>query len=59
MDRKPNSRPDLKEGEDYYIDPESGNLTFTAAYLKKCGFCCERGCRHCPYRSEPVESPVQ
>lgn len=38
----------LIEGEDYYVD-SSGLFVFTAAYLKKRGFCCESGCRHCPY----------
>ncbi len=32
---------------DYYVD--DGNLVFTAAYLRKRGYCCESGCRHCPY----------
>jgi hypothetical protein len=35
------------EGEDFYID--NGNYVFTAAYLVKRGYCCEYGCRHCPY----------
>ena len=33
--------------EDFYT--EDGNLVFTEAYLKKRGYCCESGCRHCPY----------
>ncbi|MFN7976189.1 MAG: DUF5522 domain-containing protein [Acidobacteriota bacterium] len=36
-----------KEGEDYYF--ENGLLVMTAAYLTKRGYCCENGCRHCPY----------
>ena len=32
---------------DYYI--EDGNYVFTEHYLKKRGYCCESGCRHCPY----------
>ncbi len=43
-------KEELKEGEDFYIDPVRGLLTFTAAYLKKRGYCCECGCKHCPYR---------
>jgi hypothetical protein len=39
---------ELKEGEDYYFDPD-GLLVFTADYLKTRGYCCENGCRHCPY----------
>ena len=37
----------LKEGHDYYV--ESGALVFTASYLKRRGYCCNNGCRHCPY----------
>lgn len=43
------SEEKLVEGEDYYIDPATGLLTFTAEYLKKRGYCCHNGCRHCPY----------
>jgi uncharacterized protein DUF5522 len=35
------------EPEDYYM--EGPNLVFTAAYHLKRGYCCESGCRHCPY----------
>ncbi len=38
---------DLVEGIDYYI--EKGFVVFTAHYLQKRGYCCESGCRHCPY----------
>ncbi|MEC7753872.1 MULTISPECIES: DUF5522 domain-containing protein [Roseivirga] len=34
--------------EDYYID-KNGLLVFTEHYLKKRGYCCQNGCRHCPY----------
>lgn len=37
----------LQEGLDYYL--ESGLLVFTAAFLQRRGYCCESGCRHCPY----------
>jgi hypothetical protein len=39
--------PQLIEGEDYYV--EDGKYVFTAHYLLKRGYCCESGCRHCPY----------
>lgn len=32
-----------------YIDPASGLLVMTAAYLAERGTCCQQGCRHCPY----------
>jgi len=37
----------LVEGVDYYI--EAGRWVFTAHYLWRRGYCCESGCRHCPY----------
>jgi len=37
----------LVEGVDYYL--ENGLMVFTAAFLLKREYCCERGCRHCPY----------
>jgi hypothetical protein len=37
------------EPEDYYF--EGPNIVFTAAYHLKRGYCCESGCRHCPYKS--------
>jgi hypothetical protein len=40
----------VREGEDGYVDPESGLFVFTAAYLAARGTCCDSGCRHCPYR---------
>ena len=38
----------LVKGEDYYIN-EHGNWIFTAAYHLKRGYCCNSGCKHCPY----------
>jgi hypothetical protein len=39
--------PPPVEGIDYYI--ENGLWVFTEHYLRKRGYCCESGCRHCPY----------
>ena len=36
----------LTEG-DYYF--EDGLMVLTAQYLLRRGYCCEQGCRHCPY----------
>jgi hypothetical protein len=41
----------LVEGEDYYL--EGGLMVFTALYHLKRGYCCESGCRHCPYKDAP------
>lgn len=37
----------LVEGEDFYY--EGPYLVFTEKYLRDRGYCCESGCRHCPY----------
>lgn len=37
----------LVEGEDYYL--ENGLMIFTHAYHLKRGYCCDSGCRNCPY----------
>jgi hypothetical protein len=39
------------EGEDYYFD-ENGLFVLTETYLKKRGFCCKNGCKHCPYKEK-------
>ena len=44
------AEPELVEGEDYVM--EGLYLVFTAAYLLKRGYCCENGCRNCPWRDE-------
>lgn len=36
-------------GLEGYVDPESGLFVMTAYYLAERGWCCGRGCRHCPY----------
>ena len=41
--------PELQEGLDYYI--EHGLFVFTGEFLLKRGYCCESGCRHCPYQT--------
>ncbi len=41
------SPPKLVEGEDYYC--EGPAIVFTAHYLLRRGYCCDSGCRHCPY----------
>ena len=46
-----NETPDPRfpvEGVDYYL--ENGRWVFTAAFLLRRGYCCNSGCRHCPYR---------
>ncbi len=38
----------LRKDIDYYINKD-GLYVFTELYLKERGYCCENGCRHCPY----------
>lgn len=47
MSEKPVALP-LEDG-DFYI--ESGQYVFTEKYHLKRGFCCQSGCRHCPYET--------
>jgi len=42
-------KPTLVEGEDFYR--EGAAVVFTARYHLRRGYCCESGCRHCPFRS--------
>jgi len=44
----------LVEGEDFYY--EDGLMVLTASYLLRRGFCCDCGCRHCPYKQKPTEA---
>lgn len=45
----------LKEGKDFYI--ENGLYVFTEDYHLKRGYCCDSGCRHCPYKK--VEDKIE
>jgi hypothetical protein len=42
-----NASPSFVEGEDFYR--EGALMVFTERFLLRRGFCCESGCRHCPY----------
>jgi len=54
------SRPDVEEirrrhdaavssGLSTYRDPATGYTVMTATYLAERGYCCNSGCRHCPW----------
>jgi hypothetical protein len=34
---------------DTYVDPATGYQVWTARFLWERGYCCETGCRHCPW----------
>ncbi len=40
----------LVEDVDYYL--EKGYWVLTEHFLRKRGYCCGSGCRHCPYRKK-------
>jgi hypothetical protein len=43
----------LVAGVDYYL--ARGCLVFTRAYHLKRGYCCNSGCRHCPYEKSATD----
>lgn len=45
--------PKLIAGEDYYF--ESGLMVLTESFLRRRGYCCGNGCRHCPYPKDASE----
>jgi hypothetical protein len=49
--QKPPVQPELLLGRDYYL--EGTKMVFTADFLRRRGYCCESGCRHCPYGFGP------
>ncbi len=46
MHEKPQPK-DCTSDEDFYMD--GPYMVFTEAYHRKRGYCCQSGCRHCPY----------
>jgi len=49
-----NKREKFVEGIDYYF--ENGFMVLTELFLKKRGYCCGNGCRHCPYSEKPAKN---
>lgn len=52
-----NTGAPLIEGLDYYMD--GPYVVFTAHFLLKRGYCCQSGCRHCPYEFKKTSLPAQ
>ena len=48
--RRPNDSEIFVEGVDFVF--ENGLMVLTAHFLKKRGYCCDNGCRNCPYIAE-------
>ena len=42
-----NKRKELDPDDFYYS--EEGYIIFTSKYLLNRGYCCQNGCKHCPY----------
>jgi hypothetical protein len=42
------SKSSKLDPDDFYYSPE-GYIVFTEKYHLKRGYCCQNGCRHCPY----------
>lgn len=43
------------EDDEYYYS-EEGYIVFTEKYLLKRGYCCQNGCKHCPYGFKKTSS---
>jgi hypothetical protein len=44
----------LVENEDFYM--ENNLFVLTEKFLWERGFCCQNGCRHCPYKTIKKET---
>ena len=55
---KPETRiaPVPEPGEFYYDGPY---IVFTEAYHLRRGWCCQSGCRHCPYGFQKETEPAE
>jgi hypothetical protein len=45
----------LVGGEDYYSEGDA--IVFTERYHLRRGYCCESGCRHCPFGEDAANAP--
>jgi hypothetical protein len=54
---EPSRPPTAADGEDYYC--EGGMIVFTARYHLRRGYCCQSGCRHCPFGKVPRQQGMQ
>jgi hypothetical protein len=46
----------LVDGVDYYM--EDGKMVLKPYFLLKRGYCCNSGCRHCPYGDTVRDAPI-
>ena len=45
------------EKDDYYLN-EQGYKVFTEKYHLKRGYCCQNGCKHCPYGFDKTKGRI-
>ena len=45
----------LIEGKDFYFN-EEGLMVLSESFLLKRGYCCQNGCKHCPYGNQHKKS---
>ena len=50
--------PSIAENIDYYFNKD-GLMVFTEEYHLKRGYCCDSGCRHCPYNKKDRETETK
>nr|WP_205500308.1 DUF5522 domain-containing protein [Rufibacter sp. SYSU D00308] len=50
------AKPLPLEPGDYYFN-EQGLMVFTEQYHRRRGYCCQSGCRHCPYGYRKKANP--
>lgn len=48
----------MTAGLSTYLDPATGFTVMTAAYLADRGYCCDSGCRHCPWAEADADPEV-
>jgi len=48
----------LQENTDYYFN-EQGLMVFTESYHLKRGYCCQSGCKHCPYGFKKKDDSIR
>lgn len=49
--KKKQASPMKLQPGDYYMN-EKGLMVFTSQYHLRRGYCCESGCKHCPYQEK-------
>jgi len=51
------SKRDKLEPDEFYYN-ENGYIVFTEKYHLKRGYCCQNGCKHCPYGFDKTKGRI-